>query len=139
VKLHSWLRCIRRSRTRLGSLKELLLSQLVPVPLFDHLSVGVQGVPKGLTELHQERDLAFQGAPRVALAVYRYLRTLTSNQKVAGSSPAERAPVCPTYARISTRSRCDLIFGSASVPDYITPNFLNASWALIPSSMASPT
>src|SRR5918995_3942271 len=31
------------------------------------------------------------------------------------------------------------IFATASVPDYITPNFLNASCALIPSSMARPT
>jgi hypothetical protein len=39
----------------------------------------------------QERESAFYGGSWGPVGGYRHLRKLTTNQKVAGSSPAERA------------------------------------------------
>ena len=71
----SRLRCVRRSRTRLRSLKELLFSQLVPDHLFDHLSMGVQGIPEGSSELYEELESAFY---RVHGGSWRSRRTYMS-------------------------------------------------------------
>ncbi len=59
--------------------------------LFDHLSIGVRAVQDGSTELWQKRKSAFLGVLRVFHGNRMHLHELTTNQKVAGSSPAERA------------------------------------------------
>jgi hypothetical protein len=46
----------------------------------------------------QERESAFYGGSWGSLEAQRHLRNLTTNQKVAGSSPAERTPESPAKA-----------------------------------------
>jgi hypothetical protein len=46
----------------------------------------------------REPQSAFYGGSWGSLGDYGYLRNLTTNQKVAGSSPAERAPEIPANA-----------------------------------------
>ena len=57
--------------------------------------MSVYGVPCGSTDLLKERESAFYVGSWGSLRDYGYLRKLTTNQKVAGSSPAERAPRFP--------------------------------------------
>ena len=47
-----------------------------------------------------EPESAFYGGPHEPLGDYGHLRKLTTNQKVAGSSPAECAPESPANRKI---------------------------------------
>ena len=48
----------------------------------------------------RERESAFYGGLWGSLGDYGYLHNLTTNQKVAGSSPAERAPKSPANREV---------------------------------------
>jgi hypothetical protein len=48
----------------------------------------------------QVRESAFYGGSWGSLEAQRHLHELTTNQKVAGSSPAERAPKSPANCEI---------------------------------------
>ena len=58
-----------------------------------------------------DRKSDFYGGSWGSLGDYGRLRNLTTNQKVAGSSPAERAPLIPVFAGVLS---CNSVFSVAS-------------------------
>jgi hypothetical protein len=84
--------------------------------------VGVQGVPEGLTELRENGNRAFYRDSWGSLRDYGYLRKLTTNQKAAGSSPAERTTKYLQMKRFCVFKSVRRLACTIRLTTYLIPN-----------------